>query len=49
MAGLRLEVQDFADLTRWQWLLADELLVHFFLITRCGSTRATGSSGRSVT
>ena len=24
MARLRLEVQDFADLTRWQWVLADD-------------------------
>ena len=24
MAGLRLEVQDFADLTRWRWVLTDE-------------------------
>jgi hypothetical protein len=25
MAGLRLEVQDFADLTRWRWVLVDEV------------------------
>ena len=49
MAGLRLEVQDFADLTRWRWVLADDATGALLSDHEVRLDPATGSSRRSVT